>query len=608
MCGIVVALAFGKLNKKKESERQRIMRYLTTKLLIETESRGKDATGAAILFADGNFVGMKRGDKPTDFLSKLGKNKDCYGGLGEIWKAHESDVKVYLGHARTLSQGPKEDNENNHPIKIGNIVGIHNGHIKNDDEIFKNLGCKRDGKVDSEAIFRLFEHFTSKGSEPFTLDMIQEIVNRLEGQFAVTLFNGDNPYQVPVFRDGKPVEFVFIKDYKLLFMISEMGFWNKVIFHYEIDIFEYDLNMPSLLQCKIDKKQLEDDSCIIFDLTTNKITKETEIKDLGEWGKISRIKKIWKTTTTTYTTGYSRTGYHGSASTPTTGSKKEEINPKEKRVFNKILKKYVASASVEKGLADDKSITLPTSTNSQRIENITTTDKEEQDKPTKEVEIRDLTVYDKEKDGNVGEKKDDDTPISEDDVDSGLDAEENNGNIIDVDMGTEAPELVAAAEEQYKELHMLKKGYGTVEELSADIEVDNLENKSKLTIANRVFAESWKKGFIYSYKYILNERKDEKIKSRSIYIYGLKSLVMLLASFFNHQHSLGSTAYKEVIAGRLSTIAMGQISKNDKALDMESLRKLFSDPEMKRMVNVNKIITNAAKCVGSVEDAQEEAD
>jgi len=160
MCGIVGALAFGKLNRRKENGRQKMMRYVTRKLLLATESRGKDATGAAILFDDGNYIGVKRGDKASDFLSKLGKNKECYGGLLEVWKKcwkqDKLPVRVYLGHTRSLTQGPKEYNENNHPIKIGNLVGVHNGTIKNDSNIFRNLGCKRDGKVDSEAIFRLF--------------------------------------------------------------------------------------------------------------------------------------------------------------------------------------------------------------------------------------------------------------------------------------------------------------------------------------------------------------------------------------------------------------------------------------------------------------------
>jgi len=41
MCGIVVGLAFGKLNKRDEDVRQRLLRYFTTELLIATEDSSK---------------------------------------------------------------------------------------------------------------------------------------------------------------------------------------------------------------------------------------------------------------------------------------------------------------------------------------------------------------------------------------------------------------------------------------------------------------------------------------------------------------------------------------------------------------------------------------
>jgi glucosamine 6-phosphate synthetase-like amidotransferase/phosphosugar isomerase protein len=48
---------------------------------------------------------------------------------------------------------------NNHPIDVGGVVGVHNGHCTNHDELIKQ--CKnyaRNGQVDSEAIFALIAH------------------------------------------------------------------------------------------------------------------------------------------------------------------------------------------------------------------------------------------------------------------------------------------------------------------------------------------------------------------------------------------------------------------------------------------------------------------
>ena len=56
-------------------------------------------------------------------------------------------------HARFATKGRPLDAANNHPIRSGPIVGVHNGHVVNDDELFGWVGGPRRGTVDSEAIF-----------------------------------------------------------------------------------------------------------------------------------------------------------------------------------------------------------------------------------------------------------------------------------------------------------------------------------------------------------------------------------------------------------------------------------------------------------------------
>ena len=66
-----------------------------------------------------------------------------------------------LIHVRDYTKGRPEIEENNHPIRHGAIVGIHNGVISNDDELLAHYGIERETPemtVDSEAIFALTEH------------------------------------------------------------------------------------------------------------------------------------------------------------------------------------------------------------------------------------------------------------------------------------------------------------------------------------------------------------------------------------------------------------------------------------------------------------------
>lgn len=66
-----------------------------------------------------------------------------------------------LVHVRDYTKGHPTVEQNNHPIRHGAVVGIHNGIIVNDEEIFARYGFGRahpEMTVDSEAIFALAEH------------------------------------------------------------------------------------------------------------------------------------------------------------------------------------------------------------------------------------------------------------------------------------------------------------------------------------------------------------------------------------------------------------------------------------------------------------------
>ena len=66
-----------------------------------------------------------------------------------------------LIHVRDHTKGRPEIDANNHPIRHGRVVGIHNGVVENDDALLAEYGINRhdpEMTVDSEAIFALMEH------------------------------------------------------------------------------------------------------------------------------------------------------------------------------------------------------------------------------------------------------------------------------------------------------------------------------------------------------------------------------------------------------------------------------------------------------------------
>jgi len=78
-----------------------------------------------------------------------------------------------LVHVRDYTKGHPSIAANNHPVRHGPVVGIHNGIIVNDDELLADFHCARSEPrmtVDSEAIFALAAH---SANDPVALESLR---------------------------------------------------------------------------------------------------------------------------------------------------------------------------------------------------------------------------------------------------------------------------------------------------------------------------------------------------------------------------------------------------------------------------------------------------
>jgi len=115
-------------------------------LLAGISERGADAVGYAFRSEDGGVDVSKLRGGASALLDEI-----------EVPEA-TSDA---LLHVRDYTKGHPEIDANNHPIRHGSVVGVHNGIIENDDELLTHYGIERfqeEMTVDSEAIFALMEH------------------------------------------------------------------------------------------------------------------------------------------------------------------------------------------------------------------------------------------------------------------------------------------------------------------------------------------------------------------------------------------------------------------------------------------------------------------
>lgn len=122
----------------------RVDRTLAAQVLLAAiAERGADAAGYAYRGADVPLATHKQRSGASALLA---------------------DVRVPAGasqlvlHVRDYTKGHPTIDANNHPVRQGAVVGVHNGIILNDDEIFAEHGLQRaepQMTVDSAAIFAL---------------------------------------------------------------------------------------------------------------------------------------------------------------------------------------------------------------------------------------------------------------------------------------------------------------------------------------------------------------------------------------------------------------------------------------------------------------------
>ena len=130
------------------SSRSAVDRTLAAQsLLAGIAERGADAVGYAHR-------------SPDDAYPVVTKQRTPASELLERVSVPQTATEL-LVHVRDYTKGHPSISANNHPVRHGPVVGIHNGIILNDDELLAPHPCARSEArmtVDSEAIFALAAH------------------------------------------------------------------------------------------------------------------------------------------------------------------------------------------------------------------------------------------------------------------------------------------------------------------------------------------------------------------------------------------------------------------------------------------------------------------
>jgi glucosamine 6-phosphate synthetase-like amidotransferase/phosphosugar isomerase protein len=154
-------------------------------LLAAIAERGADAVGYAYR-------------SPGDVYATVVKQRTPASQLLERVEVPASATEL-LVHVRDYTKGHPSIPANNHPVRHGPVIGIHNGIITNDDELLAPHSCARAEPrmtVDSEAIFALAAHSRNDA----------RALERLRGAMAAGWLDEREPGTVFVARgSGRPL-------------------------------------------------------------------------------------------------------------------------------------------------------------------------------------------------------------------------------------------------------------------------------------------------------------------------------------------------------------------------------------------------------------------
>lgn len=146
-------------------------KLIATKMFEDIVTRGRDATGAGWFAPDGTLMVHKDAMPARWFAPHL---------------AMEPEATNFILHTRFGTKGSEKDNNNNHPVVVEGVVGVHNGCISNDDMLFQWLGVPRIAQVDTEAAFAAIAHGSrlDDNGKPLIGDL-KDILEMIDGSAAL---------------------------------------------------------------------------------------------------------------------------------------------------------------------------------------------------------------------------------------------------------------------------------------------------------------------------------------------------------------------------------------------------------------------------------------
>jgi hypothetical protein len=148
MCGIF-GTVFGKDDRISARLAERVI-----ELYRCSQTRGSEAAGLAMVGPERIDV-LKQAGTADEFLRSAKFHELFHGGIERYEHSRASGLAV-IGHTRLVTGGFQSNSDNNQPVIASGTVGIHNGIIVNDADLWRrHPRMDRSSEVDTEVLVQL---------------------------------------------------------------------------------------------------------------------------------------------------------------------------------------------------------------------------------------------------------------------------------------------------------------------------------------------------------------------------------------------------------------------------------------------------------------------
>lgn len=153
MCGI-----FGLFANPSSGLTPKAIKTILSRIMILSESRGKEAAGVALL--NQGTVQVYKQAVPVSEMLRTQEFKMLIDRSLTHSKGKLNQPVTIVGHSRLVTNGDQNTSGNNQPVMTPDVVGVHNGIIVNEQELWSKFPhFQRQTDVDTEVLFFLISHF-----------------------------------------------------------------------------------------------------------------------------------------------------------------------------------------------------------------------------------------------------------------------------------------------------------------------------------------------------------------------------------------------------------------------------------------------------------------